>query len=227
MLKADDNDDHRNVQQPVNERNVNLPGLHFRGMDNAHRRQIAQTHCLTGQGEDPGNHCLGGDNRRQRGDNQHRDQRPLRRQQEERVFNRFRVLQQQRALAKIVQHQRGQHDGEPGNADRQFAEVAHIGVQRFHPGNRQHHRAKRNKGNGLVLQEEVHSPVGVQRLQNFRISVNASRAQHRQQQEPDQHNRRKQLADHASPVLLDHKQQGEHDNGDRDNPGIQLRGDNF
>ena len=73
----------------------------------------------------------------------------------------------------------------------------------------------------------MHSPVGVQRLQNFRISVNASRAQHRQQQEPDQHNRRKQLADHASPVLLDHKQQGEHDNGDRDNPGIELRGDNF
>ncbi len=53
MLKADDNDDHRNVQQPVNERNVNLPGLHFRGMDNAHRRQIAQTHCLTGQEKTP------------------------------------------------------------------------------------------------------------------------------------------------------------------------------
>ena len=137
------------------------------------------------------------------------------------------MLKQQCPLAKIVQHQRRQYDGEPGDADRQFAEVPHIGVQRFHPGNRQHHRAKRNKGNGLVLQEEVHRPVGVQRLQNFRVSVNASRAKHRQQQEPDQHNRRKQLADHPGPVLLDHKQQGKHDNGDRHNPAIELRGDNF
>ena len=37
-------------------------------------------------------------------------QRPVRRHQEERVFDRRRVSEHQRALAEIVERQRGQHD---------------------------------------------------------------------------------------------------------------------
>lgn len=100
VFEADDNNHDRKIEQPVNERYVDLAGFHFRRMDNAHRREIAQTHSLTGQGEDAGNHRLRRNHRRQRGEDQHRDQRPVGGQQEERVFNRFRVFKQQRPWPK-------------------------------------------------------------------------------------------------------------------------------
>ena len=51
----------------------------------------------------------------------------------------------------------------------------------------------------------MNRPVRVQRLQHFRVSENTARAQYRQQQEPDQHNRREQLTHHAGTVLLNGK----------------------
>ena len=105
VLKADDNNHHREIEQPVDEGNVDLARLHLRGMDNAHWGEITQTHGLTRQGEYAGNDSLRGNDRRQRRQDQHRNQRPVRRQQEERVFNRFRVCKQQRALTEVIQHQ--------------------------------------------------------------------------------------------------------------------------
>ena len=52
------------------------------------------------------------------------------------------VDQQQRALAEVVQQERGQHEREPGEANRPLAEVAHVGVQRLAAGDRQEHRAE-------------------------------------------------------------------------------------
>ena len=118
VLKVNNDDDHRDIEQPVDKRDVNLPGLHFRGVNNTHRRQVPQTHGLASQREDAGDNRLGSDNRRQGGNNQHRNQRPLRRQQKERVFNCFRVFEQQRPLAKVVQHQRRQYHRKPGQANR-------------------------------------------------------------------------------------------------------------
>ncbi|MNR03562.1 hypothetical protein D3C85_1194600 [compost metagenome] len=58
VLEADNHDHHGKVEQPVNERNVDLPGFHLRGVNNTHRRQIAQTNRLARQGEDAGNNRL-------------------------------------------------------------------------------------------------------------------------------------------------------------------------
>ncbi len=38
VLKADDHNHHRAVEHPVHKRNVNLPGFHLRGVNNAHGR---------------------------------------------------------------------------------------------------------------------------------------------------------------------------------------------
>ena len=115
------------------------------------------------------------------------------------------MFKQQRPLTKVVQYQRRQHDRKPGQANRQFAEMPHVGIQRFHAGNRQHHRPQRHKRDGFIFEEEMNRPVRVQRLQHFRVSENTARAQYRQQQEPDQHNRREQLTHHAGTVLLNGK----------------------
>ncbi|MNM96541.1 hypothetical protein D3C81_1090210 [compost metagenome] len=213
VFKAHNDQHYRDIQRPVNHRNIDLARFHFRGMDNAHRRQIAQAHRLAGQGEHAGNHRLRGDDRSQRRQYQQRDQRPVRRQQEERVLDRLGIFQQQRALAEIVQHQRRQHHGEPGQADREFAEVPHIGIQRLNAGDRQHHRAKRKERDLLIFHKEVQRPFRVHRLQHFRVSDDAARAQHRQHDKPQQHHRGKQFADAAGTVFLDSEQQRQHQNG--------------
>ena len=81
-------------------------------------------------------------------------QRPGRRQQEERLFGRLRIGQQQRALAEVVEQQRRQHQREPGDADRPLAEVAHVGVQRLAAGDHQEHRAEHREAVPAVLAEE-------------------------------------------------------------------------
>jgi len=42
--------------------------------------------------------------------------------------------QQQRALPEIVQHKRRQDEGEPGESDGLFSEIAHVSVERLAPG---------------------------------------------------------------------------------------------
>ena len=58
VLKVNNHDDHRDIEQPVDKRDVNLPGLHFRGVNNTHRRQVPQTHGLASQREDAGDNRL-------------------------------------------------------------------------------------------------------------------------------------------------------------------------
>ena len=102
-----------------------------------------------------------------------RNQRPARRQQVERVTRRFRVLQQQGALAEVVQHQRRQHQDEPGAGNRLATEVAHVGVQRFGTGQCQHHRAENRHAHARMHDEEMHTPDRVHRIQHFRVSDDA------------------------------------------------------
>ena len=45
-----------------------------------------------------------------------------------------------RALAKIVQREPGQRDAVPCERDGASAEMAHVGVERFDAGDREHHR---------------------------------------------------------------------------------------
>jgi hypothetical protein len=46
------------------------------------------------------------------------------------------VCQKQCSLAEIIQHQSGENDGEPAEADRQPAEMAHIRIHRLSTGER-------------------------------------------------------------------------------------------
>ena len=66
-----------------------------------------------------------------------------------------RVVEDQRALAEVVEHQRREDDEEPGAADRRAAEVAHVGVERLGAGDRQHDGAERDERDARVVGEEV------------------------------------------------------------------------
>ena len=68
--------------------------------------------------------------------------------------------QERRALAEIVQDQRGEHDREPCEANGKFSEVTHVGVKRLAARYRQNHGAERDEG-GPRLAKEQRDPVGV------------------------------------------------------------------
>ena len=80
----------------------------------------------------------------------HRQQGPIGIEQEERVLDRLRIGQHQRALPEIVQRERRQHQSDPGGLDRLTAEMAEIGVQRFGAGNREKHGAERDEADHAV-----------------------------------------------------------------------------
>ena len=76
-------------------------------------------------------------------------------EQIERIARRRRIAEQQRALAEVVQQQRGKHDAEPGDADGPLAEVPHVGVERFTAGDAEHDGAEREKAREAVRPEEL------------------------------------------------------------------------
>jgi hypothetical protein len=108
-----------------------------------------------------------------------RNQRPLRREQIERVLDRCGVLEQQGALPEIVEHQRGHHEPEPRAPDRRGSEVSHVGVQRFRARDGEDDGAEREEcetGSATTNQSAwrgsiaaQHGRVGVE-LQSARIA---------------------------------------------------------
>jgi hypothetical protein len=91
-LEAEHQRHDREIQRPVGERHVDLPGFHVRGVDDLHARQVAELNRLARHRERPRDHRLRGDHRRRRGQHHHRDQRPAGRQQVERILDRVGIL---------------------------------------------------------------------------------------------------------------------------------------
>ena len=75
----------------------------------------------------------------------HRQQRPVRKHQKERVLDRFRIGNDQRALPQIIQRQRRQYEKQPGRLDRSFAEMPEIGIERLRAGDGEENRASVTK----------------------------------------------------------------------------------
>ena len=84
----------------------------------------------------------------------HRQQRPVRIEQEEGVLDLRRIGEQQRALAEIVQGEAGQHEAEPGGLDRLAAEMAHVGIERLGAGDGQEHGPEGEQARRAVGGEE-------------------------------------------------------------------------
>ena len=82
---------------------------------------------------------------------------------------RVRVVQQERALAEVVEHERGHDEREPGDADRAAAEVAHVGVERLAAGDGEHDRAEDDERRARrARSEEAHRVGGESAAQDRR-----------------------------------------------------------
>ena len=193
-------------QAPVDKGNVDLPRLAHAGVDQVQARQVAQLNHLLGHAKGPGDQRLRCNHRRHGGQHHQRQERPVGRHHVKRVFDRSRIAQQERALAKVVQGQARHHHAEPGQADRLFAEMAQVGVQGLGAGHAQHHGAQQNKGHAGVVPHKGQRVIRVQGHQNMRIAGNMKHAHHRNHRKPQQRNRAKKLADASGAAFLHQEQ---------------------
>ena len=127
-----------------------------------------------------------------------------------------RVGEDQRALAEVVEDQRGEDEREPGAADRGRAEVAHVGVQRLGAGDGEHDAAERDERLVAVVEEELGAVVRRQRAEDLGVLERPHEPGEREHREPDDHDRPEEPADRAGPEALDGEQPGQHDQRDRD-----------
>jgi hypothetical protein len=165
----------------LTKRHVDLPGVAHAGVLDVQARQVAQLDHLLGHAEGAGDQRLRRNHGGQGGQQHQRHQRPVGRHQVERVLDRLGVLQQQRALAKVVQRERRHHDGEPGQADRLLAEMAQVGVQRLGAGDAQHHGTQDDEGGARVGEHEAQRVVRADGARISGMAHDVRHAQHRDQ----------------------------------------------
>ena len=113
------------------------------GVDDFEARQQSELDRLAGERIGAGDDGLACDHGRGGRQKDERREAPTRRKQIEGVFDRLRVVEDQRALAEIVADQGRQNDEQPGRLDRPASEMAHVGVERLRAGHRQKDAAQR------------------------------------------------------------------------------------
>ena len=214
-------------QAPVHKRHVDLPGVPHAGVLDVEARQVTQLDDLLGHAERPGNERLRCNDRCHGGQHNQRNQRPVRRHHVKRVFDRLRVVQKQSALAEIVQGQRGHHHGKPRQADRFFAKMAQIGIQRLGARNAQDNRPQQDECRAGVVPHEGQRVQRVERLQNHRVGGDLRHAQRRNHNKPEQRDRPEELANARRPPLLHKKQEKQNNQRQRNDVLMELGRDHL
>ena len=190
-----------------------------------HARAVAQLHGLLRQGVHAGDHGLGGDDRGHGRQGHHGVEHDLRHQRVEGVEGLLRVAEEQRALAEVVEEQRGQHHDVPRQADGPGAEVAHVCVEGLAAGDAQHHRAQHHHAVHVVDGNEAVGVDGIHGGQDVRAVEDGGHPQRGDDREPGDHQRAEDLADALGAVLL-HPEQDDQDQagaGQDEGPGL-VRG---
>ena len=185
--------------------------------------QKAELHGLLGHAEGARDHRLRGDDRRGGRQHHHRDLRPAREQQIERVGDRLRGAQYQRSLGEVVEGERREHDQKPCAADRRAPEMTHVRVQRLGARHRQHHRRERDERDAAVRGEELHPVARRQRAQDAGVVRHLHGAHHAEHAEPDDHHRPEQVADNTRAEALNREQHAEDRHRDRQHERVQAR----
>jgi hypothetical protein len=146
---------------------------------------------------------------------------------EEGAFNGGRLIEQQRPLPEVVEHQRRHDEAKPGEADRRAAKVAHVGIQRFAAGHRQNDGTEGEESQPRMGADETDGIERIEGKQNSGVLGNFERAENTENGEPADHDRTEQLADSAGAMALDEEQPGKYDEGNRDDVGLERRGDDL
>ena len=191
-------------------------------------REEAEPDRLRDEGEGAGNERLRGDDGRRRRKRDHRHDEPLRREGEEQLgVGDRRAADQIGALAEIVEEERRIDDCVPGEADRQGAEMADVGVHRFSAGDDQHHGAEDEERLDETRMRQKRDAIGrIEGGEDLRMGQDRGAAERGDGEEPDEHDRPEHRADAGGALELDGEQRDEQPERDRnDRAGKCRRGD--
>ena len=142
-------------QDPVHRRDVDLTEMRLGRVDDPHARAVAELHSLLRERVGTGDQRLRGDHCGHRGKHDERVERPVRRHPIEGVIDRTRVVDEQRALPEVHEHEARQHQPVPAELDRATPEVAHVGVERLAADNDEDHCAEHEEPGRAVVGEEL------------------------------------------------------------------------
>ena len=188
-------------------------------------RKEAEPDRLGDQRERAGNEGLRGDDGRGRREHDHRHEEPTGREREEELVAGDRAAADHiGALSEIVDQKRRIDDGEPGEADRQRAEMADVGVHRFAPGDDQHQRAEDEERLDSMRAAQEGEPMDrVEGGENFGVRRDRGRAERRDRREPEEDDRSEDEADAGSAFELDGEERDEKPERDRDRRAGEAR----
>ena len=221
--EADHCDQRPGGERPVHERHVDLADLGAGGVHDVHAREEPELDRLLGERIGAGDDRLRRDHGRERGEGNQRVVRPGGGELIERALERAGLHQQQAALAEIIERERGQGDGEPGDADREATEMAHVGVERLAAGHRQERAADHRERQRSRVREVSERRQRTERREDRGRAHDADDADDADDHEPHQHDRAEDMPDPGGAVALDQEQQDENRDGQRHHDALELR----
>ena len=105
--------------------------------------------------------------------------------------------------------------------------MSHVGIQRLTAGHHQHDRAKDDERPHRMREEELEAVPWIRAQQDLRMLHDAADTQHRDAQEPGQHDPAERSADARGAVILEVEQGGDDDERERHHEARQRRADHF
>ncbi len=226
-LEGEHQSDDAEQQDGVDGRQVDLPGIGFRSEEDFHARQVAEMDGLTHQRKRACYHRLAGDDGGGGGENDGRQDRPLREHQVKRIGHRRRVFEHQRALPEIIQRQRREHQTEPCPLDGAAAEMAEIGIKRFGTGDRQEHRAEHDDAVKAFIGQKLHRVPRIEGKENAEIIRDMNEAGETHHEEPDRRDRPEEFRHRSRAMRLDGEKTNENADGYRNNEVVHSGRDEF
>ena len=154
ILEHRDEQQHEDEQQDIHLGQIDLPFFAFRRPADLHPRHEAELDRLLRQREGAGDDRLARDHGCDRGHPDHRQERPVGVETEERILDLRRIGDEERALADIVEGKAWQHEAEPRGPDRAATEMAHVRIEGFGAGDGKEDRAERHEPRRAVRREE-------------------------------------------------------------------------
>ena len=112
------------------------------------------------------------------------------------------IAQDERALPEVVEHQRREHERDPGHRDRPAPEVAEIGVKRLRPSHSQEDGAEHHEGHRAMLAQEARRLQRVEGREHAGFAQDLRHAQAREGHEPDRGERPEGARDTGGAALL-------------------------
>ena len=189
--------------------------------------QQAQLHRLPAQRVRAGDDRLAGDHSRGGRKQDHRQPRPVRIHEEERVIQHPWIAQHQRPLAEIIDDQRRQNEEQPGDLNRLAAEMAEIGVKRLGAGDGKKYGAQRQQTDKAVADQEAQGKHRVEGEQYLRVAGDRHHAGDGQCDEPDAGYGAEEGGHLRGAARLHHEQRDQDDDRQRQDERLKRRLDDL